>query len=195
MTPMTTPSQITLVSHVEVSPTAATSTWRYMDYWGSQVTVFDLHRPHQQMRITATSMVETSDPDPVFRCRLGRAPLAVHCGQIRRAAGVDAPDHGLASFAGAGDRGHRRSTAPGGSPRPRLLGTRERGVRTRLHRGTDRCPGGVGPAQGRVPGHRPPDRRTVARRRHPSPVRLRALHPSPTRITARPARRSASPSR
>ena len=59
MTPMTTPSQITLFSNVEVAPAAATTTWRYMDYWGSQVTVFDLHRPHQQLRVTATSMVES----------------------------------------------------------------------------------------------------------------------------------------
>ncbi len=64
MTPMTTPSQITLFSSVEVTPAAAASVWRYMDYWGSQVTVFDLHRPHQQMRVTASSMVETSDPEP-----------------------------------------------------------------------------------------------------------------------------------
>jgi transglutaminase-like putative cysteine protease len=65
MTPMTTPSQITLYSQVEVAPAAAASTWRYLDYWGSQVTVFDLHRPHQQFRVTAVSMVETDDPQPV----------------------------------------------------------------------------------------------------------------------------------
>jgi transglutaminase-like putative cysteine protease len=65
MTPMTTPYQITLFSNVEVTPASAISTWRYMDYWGSQVTVFDLHRPHPQLRVTATSMVETSSPEPV----------------------------------------------------------------------------------------------------------------------------------
>jgi transglutaminase-like putative cysteine protease len=65
MTPMTTPSQITLYSNVEVAPAAAASTWRYLDYWGSQVTVFDLHRPHGQLRVTASSMVETDDPSPV----------------------------------------------------------------------------------------------------------------------------------
>ena len=65
MTPMTTPAQITLFSQVEVAPAAAASTWRYLDYWGSQVTVFDLHRPHGQLRVTASSMVETDDPGPV----------------------------------------------------------------------------------------------------------------------------------
>jgi transglutaminase-like putative cysteine protease len=68
MTPMTTPSQITLFSQVEVAPAAAASTWRYLDYWGSQVTVFDLQRAHQQLKVTATSMVETGhggEPAPI----------------------------------------------------------------------------------------------------------------------------------
>ena len=62
MTPMTLPHQITLFSQVEVAPAAAASTWRYIDYWGSQVTVFDLQRPHQQLKVTATCLVETSEP-------------------------------------------------------------------------------------------------------------------------------------
>jgi transglutaminase-like putative cysteine protease len=65
MTPMTTPHQVTLFSQVEVAPAAPASTWRYLDYWGSQVTVFDLQRPHQQLKVTATSMVETEQPAPV----------------------------------------------------------------------------------------------------------------------------------
>lgn len=59
MTPMTLPGQTTLHSTVDIYPNA--STWRYHDYWGTHVTVFDLHRPHQQLRVTATSLVETSD--------------------------------------------------------------------------------------------------------------------------------------
>jgi transglutaminase-like putative cysteine protease len=62
MTPMTTPWQVTLFSQVEVAPAAAASTWRYFDYWGTQVTVFDLHRAHQQLKVTASSMVETARP-------------------------------------------------------------------------------------------------------------------------------------
>jgi transglutaminase-like putative cysteine protease len=64
MTPMTLPHQITLFSQVEVAPAAAASTWRYYDYWGSQVTVFDLQRAHQQLKVTATSLVEVEDPPP-----------------------------------------------------------------------------------------------------------------------------------
>jgi transglutaminase-like putative cysteine protease len=59
MTPLTVPGQTTLFSQVECTPGA--TTWRYADYWGSQVTVFDLQRPHQQLRVTATSLVETAE--------------------------------------------------------------------------------------------------------------------------------------
>jgi transglutaminase-like putative cysteine protease len=56
------PSQTTLFSHVETAP--STSTHRYWDYWGSQVTAFDLQRPHQQLKVTATSLVETNEAPP-----------------------------------------------------------------------------------------------------------------------------------
>jgi transglutaminase-like putative cysteine protease len=59
MTPLTVPGQTTLFSQVECTPGA--TTWRYLDYWGTQVTVFDLLRPHQQLRVTATSLVETAE--------------------------------------------------------------------------------------------------------------------------------------
>jgi transglutaminase-like putative cysteine protease len=62
MTPVTITGQTTLFSQVESHP-AATS-WRYRDYWGTQVTVFDLQRPHQQLRVTAASLVETSERTP-----------------------------------------------------------------------------------------------------------------------------------
>src|SRR5258706_616726 len=64
MTPMTLPHQITLFNQVEVAPAAAASTWRYHDYWGTQVTVFDLQRAHQQLRVTASSLVEVEAPVP-----------------------------------------------------------------------------------------------------------------------------------
>ncbi len=60
LTPMTLPSQTTLFSQIEVAPTAAT--WRYYDYWGTMVTSFDLQRAHQQLKVTASSMVETDQP-------------------------------------------------------------------------------------------------------------------------------------
>jgi transglutaminase-like putative cysteine protease len=59
MTPLTFAGQNALFSQVECNPGA--TTWRYRDYWGTQVTVFDLQRPHQQLRVTASSLVETFD--------------------------------------------------------------------------------------------------------------------------------------
>ncbi|KUN24098.1 transglutaminase [Streptomyces antibioticus] len=61
MTPLTLPGQTTLDSRVTVSP--ATSTWSYWDYWGTQVTGFDLLDPHADLVITASSLVETAPPD------------------------------------------------------------------------------------------------------------------------------------
>lgn len=62
MTPLTTPGQTTLESRIEVSPTA--NVFRYWDYWGSQVTSFDVQEPHDELVVTATSVVETADgPD------------------------------------------------------------------------------------------------------------------------------------
>jgi len=57
MTPLTDATQTTLESRVEVSPPA--STYRYDDYWGTRVTSFDIHTPHKELVVTATSVVET----------------------------------------------------------------------------------------------------------------------------------------
>jgi transglutaminase-like putative cysteine protease len=62
MTPVTVTGQTMLFSQVECSPAAPT--WRYRDYWGTAVTVFDLQRPHQQLVVTATSLVETGERTP-----------------------------------------------------------------------------------------------------------------------------------
>jgi transglutaminase-like putative cysteine protease len=60
LTPLTLPWQTTLFSQVEVTPGA--TTFRYYDYWATQVTAFDLHRPHQQLRVVSSSLVECSPP-------------------------------------------------------------------------------------------------------------------------------------
>jgi transglutaminase-like putative cysteine protease len=62
MTPLTTPSQTTLDARLEVSPQA--STYRYWDYWGTQVTAFDVRAPHDSLTVTARSVVETFAPPP-----------------------------------------------------------------------------------------------------------------------------------
>lgn len=75
MTPLTMPGQTTLDARVLVNP--STPTWSYWDYWGTQVTGFDLIEPHSDLTITATSLVETSPPEPL--------PDAPDRAEIRRA--------------------------------------------------------------------------------------------------------------
>ncbi|WP_210579862.1 transglutaminase family protein [Streptomyces sp. GESEQ-4] len=63
MTPLTLPGQTTLDARVSIAP--ATATWSYWDYWGTQVTGFDLMDPHADVTITASSLVETAPADPL----------------------------------------------------------------------------------------------------------------------------------
>jgi transglutaminase-like putative cysteine protease len=66
MTPATTDGQHTLQSRVETLPGAAP--FRYVDYWGTIVHAFDVHQPHTELEVTATSIVETAGvrTDPPF---------------------------------------------------------------------------------------------------------------------------------
>ena len=58
MTPATAGGQHTLQSKVDTSPAAGT--FRYVDYWGTIVHAFDVHQPHTELVVTATSVVETA---------------------------------------------------------------------------------------------------------------------------------------
>lgn len=60
LTPQTTADQLTLESTVRIDPPAAVL--RYWDYWGTQVTAFDLHVPHDRLEVVARSTVETGAP-------------------------------------------------------------------------------------------------------------------------------------
>jgi transglutaminase-like putative cysteine protease len=60
LTPQTTEFQTTLESAVTTHPAATTH--RYCDYWGTLVTAFDLHEPHDYLEVLARSVVETSSP-------------------------------------------------------------------------------------------------------------------------------------
>lgn len=75
LTPLTLPGQIVAHSRVEVSPTPWASTYR--DYWGSQVTAFEVLDPHQSLTVTATATVHTHrEPvgDPVLGWDEMRSP-------------------------------------------------------------------------------------------------------------------------
>ncbi len=62
LTPVTDVDQLTLEAQVVTTPEAKQQ--RYWDYWGTQVTAFDVHRPHSQLVVTATSVVDTADARP-----------------------------------------------------------------------------------------------------------------------------------
>lgn len=57
MTPRNEARQAVLDARIEVWPPART--FRYEDYWGTVVTAFDLHSPHDALEVTAISTVET----------------------------------------------------------------------------------------------------------------------------------------
>ena len=62
LTPLTLPGQIVVHSRVEVSPTPWAYT--YKDYWGSQVTAFEVLDPHTSLTVTSSATVHT-DRSPV----------------------------------------------------------------------------------------------------------------------------------
>jgi len=57
LTPLTLPGQIVVHSRVEVSPTPWAYT--YKDYWGAQVTAFEVLDPHTSLTVTASATVHT----------------------------------------------------------------------------------------------------------------------------------------
>jgi transglutaminase-like putative cysteine protease len=57
MTPATTSRQTVWTSRVGIEPTAWSFT--FTDYWGTQVTTFELHEPHERLTVHAQSVVET----------------------------------------------------------------------------------------------------------------------------------------
>jgi transglutaminase-like putative cysteine protease len=75
LTPLVTTNQMVLASELRTTPNAAK--WRYSDYFENQVVAFQLDEPHNALKITADSMVETSAvQDP--RGSLTRYGLEAH---------------------------------------------------------------------------------------------------------------------
>jgi transglutaminase-like putative cysteine protease len=67
LTPQTAGGQIVVHTRLDVHP--APWTWSYRDYWGSQVTAFEVLDPHDELTVTATATVHTH-PRPVILDRL-----------------------------------------------------------------------------------------------------------------------------
>jgi len=57
LTPRSDSRQNVIVNRVETAP--ATRSYRYVDYWGTAVTAFDLHAPHTELQVISSSVVET----------------------------------------------------------------------------------------------------------------------------------------
>jgi len=57
LTPRSDNRQNVILNRVETAP--ATRSYRYVDYWGTAVTAFDLHAPHTELEVTSSSVVET----------------------------------------------------------------------------------------------------------------------------------------
>ncbi len=68
MTPLTTQDQYVLRSRLEVTPTAWSQ--EYRDYWGTVVTAFEVHEPHEELTVVSTCTVETT-PHRVDAERVG----------------------------------------------------------------------------------------------------------------------------
>lgn len=62
LTPRSDARQNVILNRVETIP--ATRSYRYIDYWGTAVTAFDLHAPHADLTVTSSSVVETERPEP-----------------------------------------------------------------------------------------------------------------------------------
>jgi transglutaminase-like putative cysteine protease len=61
LTPRSDSRQNVILNRIETVP--ATRSYRYVDYWGTAVTAFDLHAPHTELEVTASSVVETDKPE------------------------------------------------------------------------------------------------------------------------------------
>jgi transglutaminase-like putative cysteine protease len=63
LTPRSNTRQNVVLNRVETIP--ATRSYRYIDYWGTAVTAFDLHAPHTDLTVTSSSVVETEQAEPL----------------------------------------------------------------------------------------------------------------------------------
>jgi transglutaminase-like putative cysteine protease len=58
LTPLSSHEQLVISSRVDISPSAWTN--KYVDYWGTQVTAFEVHELHHELTGTGTSTVEVT---------------------------------------------------------------------------------------------------------------------------------------
>ncbi len=79
MQPADEPGQAVLSARLEIDPFEGVLS--YIDYFGTRVSSFDVHRPHRHLAVTATTTVETFPPTSSWP---GAAPGAVGIGSAER---------------------------------------------------------------------------------------------------------------
>ena len=85
LTPRSDSRQNVILNRVETVP--ATRSYRYVDYWGTAVTSFDLHAPHTELEVTSSSVVETDHRGNAGgEGQLGRPELGGGDRPVRRSA-------------------------------------------------------------------------------------------------------------
>jgi transglutaminase-like putative cysteine protease len=84
LTPRSDSRQNVILNRVETVP--ATRSYRYVDYWGTAVTSFDLYAPHTELEVTSSSVVETDK---------GEAPQEVSWEDLSSEAVIDKYDEML----------------------------------------------------------------------------------------------------
>jgi len=63
MTPISDQHQNTLHTRLDLRPAAAA--FRYRDYWGTEVSAFDVNVPHRELHVVATSLIDAWEyPEP-----------------------------------------------------------------------------------------------------------------------------------
>lgn len=73
LTPIRVPQQFILDTSIDIYPPARQ--YLYTDYWGAQVTAFDIHQPHSSLEVTATSVIDTRNAIDPPRADLAWADL------------------------------------------------------------------------------------------------------------------------
>ena len=192
LTPRSDSRQNVILNRVETVP--ATRSYRYVDYWGTAVTAFDLHAPHTELTVTSSSVVETERAEPPDREAVLGGP-AVRGGDrsVRRGAAVRPTTRRRASAS----RRVGKRIAKYHEPQEAVIAAADW-----VHSELEYVPGttgvhssGLGRAargQGRLPGLRPPVADPVAQHGNSGALRV-GLSASQAQRRGRGHRRRAEP--
>ena len=183
MTPAATEHQTVWSSRVSIEPTAWSFT--YTDYWGTTVTTFELHEPHERLTVHAQGVVETHGDDLAWDIDRRVAPNDLGWPALRDRGVIDTMTEFLVSTTAPRRRTSCSRWPPrrGGQP-PRLAGLDICGLihdRLTYQRGstavtsTAREVWDLG--RGRLPGLQPRRARRPALDRAAGPLRVRLPAP------------------